>query len=587
MKMGLTAKFITLFSTILIVSLVALFFVNKTQIETAAMEAMVEKARAITIQAENARNYVGDLVGKYDTFAKEELLRELAEMKKGKTFANAKERIEFVKTTRYYWTIPVVAGWTVGETNAAEANYKFRVTKIQPRNPDNEPNPMEREMLLELRKGKLKELYREDPSINALRYMRPIVLDENCMLCHGTKADDTDGDGIDPLGFEMEGWKKGEVHGAFEVLADLTPMQASIRQNILLTLGVGAGVLAGAIFIVFVFVRKNVSGLLKTIRRVSENLSDASSQLNEASDQVAVSSQKLAEGASEQAASLEETSSTLEEMATRSKDNATSTVEADKLANEAMKHSQSGRDSMGRMVDAIMEIKQSSDETAKIIKSIDEIAFQTNLLALNAAVEAARAGDAGKGFAVVAEEVRNLAQRSAEAARTTSDIIASAQERSDAGVQVAQDVEERLNLSNDAVQKVANILAEVSEAISEQAKGIDQITIGVNQMDTVTQSNAASSEQNAAASEELSSQANRLTACIQELEVILGTAKKAVASSATTSTRRQIPQAAKPVQRKARPQAKNSLKDRILSEDESRVGLEEVDQFGDDDFRDA
>ncbi|HBA83439.1 MAG TPA: hypothetical protein DCZ95_05020, partial [Verrucomicrobia bacterium] len=174
--------------------------------------------------------------------------------------------------------------------------------------------------------------------------------------------------------------------------------------------------------------------ITRPIQHVIDGLSAGSEQVTSASSQVSSASQQLAQGASEQASSLEETSASLEEMASMTRQNADNATQANNIAREASSLAVGGVEAMTRMIGAIDKIKKSSDETAKIIKTIDEIAFQTNLLALNAAVEAARAGEAGKGFAVVAEEVRNLARRSAEAAKNTADLIEGAQKNSEQGV---------------------------------------------------------------------------------------------------------------------------------------------------------
>ncbi|HEY3325004.1 MAG TPA: methyl-accepting chemotaxis protein [Planctomycetota bacterium] len=253
-------------------------------------------------------------------------------------------------------------------------------------------------------------------------------------------------------------------------------------------------------------------------RGVIDALSGSSEQVAAASGQVSQSSQQMAEGASEQASSLEETSASLEEMSAMTRQNADN-------ARQANLASQKGTEAMQRMSAAIKDIKKSSDQTAKIIKTIDEIAFQTNLLALNAAVEAARAGEAGKGFAVVAEEVRNLAQRSAEAAKNTSALIEESQQNSERGVSVSSEVEQLL-------KQITAVNAEVSSASEEQSKGIDQVNTAVSQMDKVTQSNAANAEETASASEELSAQARELQ---QQVDVLMSIVEGGAAGTAAAA----------------------------------------------------
>jgi methyl-accepting chemotaxis protein len=261
--------------------------------------------------------------------------------------------------------------------------------------------------------------------------------------------------------------------------------------------------------------------ITKPINQIIDGLTAGAEQTTSAASEVSASSQSLAQGASEQAASLEETTASMEEMSSMTNQNADNANAAKKLSETALQAADKGNEAMTRMSNAIDDIKKSSDETAKIIKTIDEIAFQTNLLALNAAVEAARAGEAGKGFAVVAEEVRNLAQRSAEAARTTADMIDGSVRNADHGVSISKEVGEILTEIAEGNRKVNDLVAEIAGACNEQSQGLDQISTAVSEMDQVTQSNAASAEESASASEELNAQAEELSHMVNELLAII------------------------------------------------------------------
>ncbi len=263
-------------------------------------------------------------------------------------------------------------------------------------------------------------------------------------------------------------------------------------------------------------------GIIKTMRAVINNLQGSSNLVSSASGQVSAASQQLAQGSSEQAGSLEETTSALQEMSSLTQQNAERSEQANLAACHAKDLSGVGSDSMARMTAAINKISDSSANTAKIIKTIDEIAFQTNLLALNAAVEAARAGEAGKGFAVVAEEVRNLARRSAEAAKNTAALIEGAREHAQQGSQMTTEVAGHLDAIRAGIGKVSVLISEIASVSKEQARGLEQVTSAIMTIDSVTQQNAASAEESAAASEELSGQAEQLNGMVLQLTEIVG-----------------------------------------------------------------
>jgi methyl-accepting chemotaxis protein len=239
---------------------------------------------------------------------------------------------------------------------------------------------------------------------------------------------------------------------------------ASARSGVVMLTALVIGVLVAVFLGVFLSI-----GITRPVNRIIAGLTQGAEQVASASGQVSAASQSLAEGATEQAAGLEETSSSLEEMSSMTKQNADNAQQANTLAAEARKAAATGSDSMSRMNAAILEIQKSSDETAKIIKVIDEIAFQTNLLALNAAVEATRAGETGKGFAVVAEEVRNLAMRSAEAAKNTARMIEESVKNSKNGVDIATEVSKVLEEIVQSVGKTTDLVSQLVTLVGGSA----------------------------------------------------------------------------------------------------------------------
>ncbi|MCH8558160.1 MAG: methyl-accepting chemotaxis protein [Balneolia bacterium] len=290
-------------------------------------------------------------------------------------------------------------------------------------------------------------------------------------------------------------------------------VMVSVITIIGLFLGVGVALVLGF------YMSRSISN---NLRRVIDQLNSGADQVNASSEQLSGASQELSESASEQAAGLQQTTSSLEEMSTQTKQTAENAHQAELAVKETEPRVAKGVEAMQRMSVAMSDIQEASQETSKILKTIDDIAFQTNLLALNAAVEAARAGEAGKGFAVVAEEVRNLAQRSAQAAQDTSELIQRSHTSSERGAKVANEVSENLSLIKDSVSQVGTLVLEIAAAGKEQATGISEINSVMTEMDKVVQQNASSSEESASAAEELSSQANELKQIVNQLVELVG-----------------------------------------------------------------
>jgi methyl-accepting chemotaxis protein len=261
-------------------------------------------------------------------------------------------------------------------------------------------------------------------------------------------------------------------------------------------------------------IKESLNLAVENLDKALQQVAIGADQVASASVQVSTGGQTLSQGASEQASSLEEVSSSLQEMSSMTKQNSLNAREAKGVAEQARGSAEKGVESMNRMSAAISQIKSSSDATSRIVKTIDEIAFQTNLLALNAAVEAARAGDAGKGFAVVAEEVRNLAMRSAEAAKNTSGLIEEAVRNSENGVVINDEVLKNFQEITERINKVSQVVAEIAAASDQQDQGISQVNRAVEQMNQLTQQNAANAEESASAAQEMSSQSEEMRSMV-------------------------------------------------------------------------
>lgn len=321
-----------------------------------------------------------------------------------------------------------------------------------------------------------------DKKAHTLRYITPVVAAESCLECH-------------------ESNKAGDVLGVASVILTTQKtddaLAAVTRGTILSSL---LAIVLAAGLLTFVINSK----IMKPVASASRSLMSNVSNLTQAANDLSRTSSSMVDGANNTAASLQQTSASLETMASQTKANAENAGQAQVSAGAVLNQTQQGHQAMESMAQAISAIKTSSDETVTILKTIDEIAFQTNLLALNAAVEAARAGDAGKGFAVVAEEVRNLAQRSATAAKETSSLIETSQHSAELGVKASSHVTQIMTQITENIDQTVELISNVTSASNKQAEDINQVKLAVSQIDQVSQNNASIGEQSEQASASLS-----------------------------------------------------------------------------------
>ena len=554
---SLSSKIVVLSLLLVLVAVGVNYVVFVINFRQSAQQAMVDKAAAFTAVADESKNHASSLfIAK--SIAVDELLKELSEdLAKGHDYTES----------RFFQTIPVVVGWTTAQDAAKKENIEFRVSAFDARNKKNEPEANSfRERLLrklenEVASGASMTAHEINTDTNTLHYMRAIKLDLSCMTCHGDPRGefDPDKDGKDALGFPMEGWKVGGTHGAYEVAIPLSTVDTQVAGFITSGLAwTGPMLILGGIGFAFLLkvtfgrpmkvmidrVRDIAEGEGDLTRRLDDSTSDelgtmavwfnkfvsklevvlgdirrGAGEIDAGSTQVSSTSQAVASGASQQAASLEQISASLEEMSSMTERNAANATTAVNKSDDARKRANDCKEQMVKMSEAMGAIKQSSSTIGKVLKVIDEIAFQTNLLALNAAVEAARAGEAGKGFAVVAEEVRNLAQRSAQAARETATMIEESTTRADRAVVICSDVDSSLRTIVDGTREVNELLSQIANSSREQAQGIGQINSGVTELDKVTQQNAGNSEELAAASEETAAQVASLKQVVGQFKV--------------------------------------------------------------------
>jgi len=312
-------------------------------------------------------------------------------------------------------------------------------------------------------------------------------------------------------------FSKSKVNGMLG--AARSGFETSAGRTIRIIAAVSAGALAAMVGLLLILV---VRPLVKSLNTVSTHLRSRSSRLVDVAGQVSASSQQLADGATAQRAALERTSSSITHVSGMTRENTEHARQANELAGQARGAVGTSDQTMAQLRQTMTDINTSSQKIGSIIQLIEEIAFQTNLLALNAAVEAARAGEAGRGFAVVAEEVRNLAQRAAQAAQDTRGLIADAVSRAGQGVSVTEQIGQVLSGIGTDITKVSGLVSDISRTSEGQAQGVTEVDGAVGEMGRVTQENTTRSAELAAAARELSSQAHSVTEVVTELTALVG-----------------------------------------------------------------
>ena len=473
-------------------------------IREGAHEAILEQSRAVVLMAEAARDEMSrKLEGG--------LIRPFAELPPDKVVD----------------AVPVITAIKMARVNAEKLGYEFRVPKMHPRNQANEPTDLERRVLEQLSSSGQQELILREA--DRIRYFRAIKLTRECLFCHG----DTKGE-HDVVGGIKEGWREGEVHGAFEIVSSLDAVNAQVRSAALSVTGWALGIVAVVVSCAWLLAsrsiarplerirdvagqvasgdltadvevssRDEVGSVAEAIRTMTGNLRRVIGEVMETTRGVTAGSRELSEtavsmaqGATEQASAVEEVSASVEQMTSNIQQNAENAAETDRIALRSAEDAREGGQAVAQTVRAMKTI-------AEKISIVQEIARQTNLLALNAAIEAARAGEHGKGFAVVASEVRKLAERSGTAAAEIGELSSSS-------VALAERAGSMLGTLVPSIQKTAELVQEIAAGSKEQSVGAEQINKAVQQLDSVIQQNASASEMMAATSEELAGQATQL-----------------------------------------------------------------------------
>jgi methyl-accepting chemotaxis protein len=565
-SLGLGLRIISLTLTILLVVLLVNNYVFVTGFTHSQEANMVEKAAAFTAVADEAKNHTADL-NKRGAFDSKTLLEELKKDREaGKPYTESK----------IFGTLPVVAGWTAAKKAAEREKINFRVSAFDARNDKNTPKAgsfeedLLRKLTTQAKTGGSEIAFGVDRKSNTLHYMRAVKLTADCMMCHGAPGSeyDTNKNGKDPLGMQMEGWKIGDMHGAYHVIMPLDTVDAEVSSfisgSLVWTVPL---VIGGALLLIWILrtiftkpvaiiisraqeiAAKDLTGqplvkksddelgkLTEAINKMSSSLTQIVSDVNSsahdvasAATEIAASSEEMASGLNEQAkqvtqisAAIEEMSASVVEVAKKSGDAANNASESGKVAteggkvvNQTIEGMQAINDAVTASAASVTELGKRGAQIGQIIEVINDIADQTNLLALNAAIEAARAGEHGRGFAVVADEVRKLADRTTKATEEIAESIKAIQTETDGAVK-------RMSVGTEQVQKGV-------ELATGAGVSLQKIVASAQQVASMIQSIAAAAEEQSAASEQVSKNVETISSVTKQSSEGAGQAAAAAA----------------------------------------------------------
>ncbi len=468
-------------------------------------EQLIKKSQAILSRLEAVRGYVASQGG-----LKDKISKVVAVTKDGIISEDLK--LEVLKQ------VPIFASMKIGTADSEKEGYRFRVYSTEPRNKKNKAD--EKEMATLVR-------FENDPNLqeiitkteDEIIVSRPVRLSESqgCLTCHGNPSQSPWGNGNDVLGYKMEDWKDGKLHGVFAIHSHLSPVKAETYAAIgsIVLWGLSGSVLA--LLLAFLMLNKPLTNLALLIH----NIRASGEKLNSISGDLSITCQNISSATTESAASLEETNATTEEITMTIKMNTDHTVNAKNLATSCLQMAEVGKTEVENLNHAMSEISQTSQKIGDITTTIDDIAFQTNLLALNAAVEAARAGEHGKGFAVVADAVRSLAQKSSQSSKEINTLINESLDKIKLGTESAEKNSQKFIEIVTSIEKVVSTNNEISSASFEQSKGVENINLALNELDKSMQMNSKSIIELSDTSDTLAEQSQQMYHLVDELNDFL------------------------------------------------------------------